>query len=174
MSDTDATTQEQAAATATETQEPDHKAEAEKWKALARKHETQAKQNLTAAQELEKIRESEKTEAQKAADKAAEAEGRATTAERTAMQIDVALDKAPDGMSLAQLRKLAKRLAGATREELEADAEELFAEFAPTLSDKGGDTRGRPKERLRSGAVAETEPTSNMNDFIRAGITKRK
>ncbi len=168
-SDTDTTTQEPDTGTDT-TQEPDPQAEVEKWKALARQHETRAKSNADAAKELEKIRENQKSAEQKAADKATAAETRATTAERTAMQLDVALDKAPEGMSIAQVRKLAKRLTGSTREELEADAAELFAEFVPAKDD---DTRRRPKERLRSGAAPEAEPTKDMNDFIRAGITKR-
>lgn len=153
-SDTD--TQEQDVAdTATEQETPDYKVEAEKWKALARKHEGQAKANATAAQELATIKEADKTEAQKAADKAAEAEQRASSAEMASLRIDVALDKAPDGMSIAQVRKLAKRLSGATREELEADADELFAEFEPARPD---DPKRRPKERLKTGATSVDEP----------------
>lgn len=163
MSDTDTQDppQDPAADTTTETttQEPDHKAEAEKWKALARKHEGQAKQNATAAQKLQEIEDAKKSAEQKAADKAAELEQRATTAELTTLRYDVALDKAPDGMSIAQVRKLAKRLSGSTREELEADADELFADFAPADDEKPDDTsRRRPKERLKAGAVPGAGP----------------
>lgn len=50
--------------------EPDHKAEAAKWKALARKHETQAKTNASAAKELAEVRKSSMTDQEKAVAKA--------------------------------------------------------------------------------------------------------
>lgn len=142
----------------------DWKAEAEKWKAHSRKHEGTSKANAAAAKELAELKEAGKTEQQRAADQAAEAEKRATSAEGRALRLEVAMEKAPDGMSLAQVRKLAKRLAGSTQEELEQDAEELFADFAPA---KGDDPRRRPRERLRPGAAppddgdddGETDPT---------------
>jgi len=130
----------------------DWKAEAEKWKAHSRKNEGTAKANAAAAKELAELREAGKTEAQRAADQASEAEKRATSAEGKALRLEVALDKAPEGMSLAQVRKLAKRLSGSTQEELEADADELFADFAP--APQNDDVRRRPRERLRSGAAS--------------------
>lgn len=154
-----------------EPQEPDHKAEAEKWKALARKHEQQAKTNATAATKLAEIEDAKKTAEQKAADKAADLERRATTAELAAMRTDVALDKAPDGMPLSQIRKLAKRLTGATREELEADAAELFAEFAPAEKDEG-DARRRPRERLKAGAAPGAEPEENDPKKLAAAVPR--
>jgi hypothetical protein len=131
-----------------------------------RKSEAAAlKRAKDAEAKLQEIADRDKTEAEKAADKATAAEGRATAAERTALQLDVALDKAPEGMSIAQVRKLAKRLTGKTREEFEADAEELFADFTPAKDDDeekdDGDKARRPKERLKPGAVpaAEAEET---------------
>ena len=55
--------------------EPDWKAEAEKWKAHARKHENAAKVNSKAATELEQLRQSSMSETEKAVAKA-KAEGR--------------------------------------------------------------------------------------------------
>lgn len=166
MSDTDSSTQDTqdtqdtAALTSpdTGTTEPEQKdpaAEAEKWKGLARKHEQQAKANSAAAKRLAEIEEAGKTEAQRLADQASQAESRATQAESAALRLEVALDNAPEGMSVGQIRKLAKRLAGENREELEADAAELFADFTP---DTGGTPPGRPKERLRPGAVPSADP----------------
>lgn len=56
-------------------QDKDWKAEAEKWKGLARKHETTAKSNAAAAKKLGDIEDAQKTEAEKltAAKEAAEA-----------------------------------------------------------------------------------------------------
>lgn len=61
---------------------------------------------------------------------------------------DIASDK---GLTLAQ----AKRLHGATKEELEADADEFLAENGPAKDDEP--PGGRPKERLKSGAVPDAE-----------------
>lgn len=105
--------------------------------------------------ELRKYQDRDKSEQEKAAEKAAEAEKRATAAERAALRLEVALDKAPEGMPVAQVRKLAKRLAGETREEFEADADELFGDFAPADEDTA---RRRPRERLRPGAAPASEP----------------
>lgn len=155
--------------------DPDYKSEAEKWKALARKHEAQSKSNAEAARKLKELEDADKTEAQKAADKAAEAEKRATTAERSALQLEVALDKAPEGMSLAQVRKLAKRLTGGTREELEADADELFADFAPdTGGDEGdeGEKRKRPGGRPKTGATSTSDPEETDPDKLAAKVPR--
>lgn len=142
--------------------ETDFQAEAAKWKALSQKMEARAKENADAAKRLAELEEADKTEIQRAVDKATEAERRATEAEAKALRIEVALDKAPDGMPLTQVRKLAKRLTGSTQEELEADAVELFEDFAPPAGeedpDKQKDSQRRPKERLRPGAVPDAEP----------------
>jgi hypothetical protein len=45
---------------------PDLAAELEKWKGLARKHETRAKENATAATELEKLRQASMSDTEKA------------------------------------------------------------------------------------------------------------
>ncbi len=133
-----------------------------------RESENAAKQRAKELEaELQQFRDRDLSEQEKAANKTADAEQRAVLAERTALRLDVALDKAPEGMPIAQVRKLAKRLTGETREEFEADAEELFAEFAP--KEEPADTRRRPQERLRPGSVPNVAATTDMNDFIRAG-----
>lgn len=144
--------------------ESDPAAEAAKWKALARKHEAQAKANAKAAEKLEELEDAKKSEIDRATDKVTQAEKRAAEAERRALQIEVALDKAPEGMAVSQVRKLAKRLAGDSREELEADAEELFTEFRSDKDDDGGDddtSKRRPKEALKPGAAPRAKPEEN-------------
>lgn len=110
------------------------------------------------AEEFDRLEESKKSELERATGKVSAAEARATKAEQDALRIAVALEKAPDGMPASQISKLAKRLTGATRAELEADAEELFADFAPSTGDEGGGgQRRRPQERLKPGGES-TEP----------------
>lgn len=120
--------------------------------------------------ELQQFKDRDLSEQEKAAKAAVDAEKRASAAERAALQLEVALDKAPEGMQVAQIRKLAKRLTGTTREEFEADADELFADFAP--SGEGEPPRGRPKERLRPGAVpgakADEDDTPGLARLQRA------
>jgi hypothetical protein len=126
---------------------PDYEAEAAKWKALSRKHEGQAKANADAAKKLADMEDADKSEVQKLTDKATESDKAAAAAQQELARLRVAMRK---GLTEAQ----AKRLIGATEEELEADADELLASFPKGADDKdtaAGPTR--PKEKLKSGAT---------------------
>ena len=129
----------------------DWQAEASKWKALARKHEKAAKDNADAAKRLAEIEESGKTEQERLAEARRSADERAVTAERESARLRVALKK---GLTEAQVR----RLVGDTEEELEADADELLATFAPPEGEPDRDLPRRPRERLRPGARPEATP----------------
>lgn len=140
------------------------KAEAEKWKALARKHEADAKKNRDAAKRLAELEDGNKSEIEKAlADKQA-AEDRAAAAELNLARTNVALRK---GLTEAQ----AKRLQGATEEDLEADADDLLALLKPAAEqpseepDRGGLQR-RPQERLSPGARPNAEPQMTAKEIV--------
>ena len=91
-----------------------------------------------------------KTEVQRATDRAAAAEQRAADLEQQVLRAEVA---AEHGLTPAQ----AKRLVGATREELAADAAELIAEFGQQSS---GGAPVAPPARPTSAPVAGTsDPT---------------
>lgn len=152
---------------AVEPQQPAQPAQSETdWKAEARKWEARAKENSGAATRLAELENAKKTEAEKTAERLTAAERKAADAELSALRLDVALDKAPDGMAVAQVRKLARRLSGSTREEMEADAAELFADFAPKPKPTA-DSR-RPVEALKSGALPAGETTPvDPNDWMR-------
>lgn len=94
-------------------------AEVDKWKALSRKNEGEAKTNRAAAQKLAELEESQKTEEQKREERTAAAEAKATATELRAARLEVALEK---GLP----KELATRLQGSTKEEMEADADELL------------------------------------------------
>lgn len=134
--------------------EPDYKAEAEKWKALSRKHESQAKANVDAAKRLKELGDADKSELQKATDRATEAEKRAAASEAKALKYEVAAD-------LGIQAKHLKYLGGATKEEIEESAKGILEDF-PEIYDAKPDTDSgkptRPKERLRSGAAPDEEP----------------
>lgn len=72
---------------------------------------------------LKEFEDRDKSEAEKLAERATTSETRAQAAENRADRLEVALEK---GLTLSQ----AKRLVGSTREELEADAEELLKDLA--------------------------------------------
>jgi hypothetical protein len=140
--------------------------EVAKWKALARKHEQQAKKNheeleriADKARRFDELEEKDKSEAQRLADKLAAAEQRAAAAEANALRMEVASER---GLTPAQ----AKRLAGATREEMEADADDLLAAFGPKDDESAPDPAGRPKPRLKGGTDPESEPAPDMREVV--------
>jgi hypothetical protein len=107
------------------------------------------------ASKLDELEEAKKSDIDKAKDTAKQLEERASKAEGEALRLRVAMRK---GLTDAQ----AKRLMGATEEELEADADELLATFKTGDStgddkDKGPGSR-RPHERLRGGGGPTPEP----------------
>jgi predicted RNase H-like nuclease (RuvC/YqgF family) len=155
--------------------EPDYKAEAEKWKKLSRQNETAAK---AAADELKALKEAgdaSKSEMDKLTSRLASLETKSAEAEARALRAEVASEKQLPAI-------LAKRLQGATREELEADAEELLQ----TLKLKGGGDSGdgakssgngaprtRPRERLSGGSDPSHEPDEMDPRKLAAKIPRR-
>lgn len=136
-----------------------------------RRFEAEAKKNAGAAQKLAESEEADKSEVQRAVDKAAAAEARAKTAELRAARLEVAAAK---GLSPT----LAARLVGETREELETDADELMTQLKSGGNDGSGNgtgrpgeggkapggtpaATGRPRESLRSGSAPQAEPEEN-------------
>lgn len=142
---------------------PDWASEANKWKALARKHERDAKANADAATKWAESQEAGKTEVERATARAAAAERERDDAIARANRATVAAAK---GLSMT----VANRLVGATIEELEADADTLLAELGVARADDAGDGNnrppsGRPQPRLIPGGgrdpeqdVEETDP----------------
>lgn len=84
------TTDEGAEAAAAQSQET--KPDTVDWKAKAREWERRAKENRAAADELTQIKEAQKTEAEKVADRLAKAEQTARDAEARALRREVALE----------------------------------------------------------------------------------
>ncbi len=139
------------------------------WKHHARKHEAASKAGPDAA-ELERLRAAEaelnsrkaaelseterlQKERDDAAAEAATAKAERDAAARKALVLEIAADK---GLTPAQ----AARLQGSTKEELEADADALKAEFGAT----GGAGQGGTAPPLRSGGPrgSEVAPTTTV------------
>lgn len=77
---------------------------------------------------LKEFEDREKTESTRAIERAEAAEKAAAAAEARALRLEIASEK---GLTAAQ----AKRLVGESREELEADADELLETFKPASTD---------------------------------------
>lgn len=102
----------------------------------------------------------DKTETERVSAKLADAEKRAAEAEMRALRLEVAQDK---GLTAAQ----AKRLVGSTREELEADADELLETFAPASKEEPEVPAGKPTVDLKPGSG---DPTVDPEPDIRAVV----
>ena len=146
---------------------PDLSAEVDKWKSLARKHELQAKANAEAAKRLAQLEDEGKSEIEKAAAKVAEAEKRATDAEARADRLEVVIAKALDEDQARRVTTAAKRLVGASRDELEADADELLASFATPNGDGDKPTPpGKPSEDLKGGGDPSAAPSPDIRKIV--------
>ena len=166
---TDAPADEQETPQADTVQEVDYKAEAEKWKALARKHEDQSKSNAAKAQELDELTATSAKEREELASQLDALKGESDKSSIALQRLEIALDNAPEGMSVAQVRKLAKRLQGSTPEELAEDAKELFGDFTPSANPRRG-----PQERLRGGAAPDAEPERTPQQLADAVLKKAR
>jgi hypothetical protein len=156
MSDTDA------AATGAEGQpeqdqdvadtETDWEAEAEKWKALARKHEDQWKANASKVTEYDRLVEASKSDQERLEERAAKSASKAETLEAENLRLKVAYAK---GLP----PELIGRLQGSTQKELEADADTLLDLVKPT-------TPGTPDLRAAAGQ-RPMSPETNADDWLR-------
>lgn len=142
----------------------DWKAEAEKWKALSRKHEDTSKANADKARRLDELEEASKTEQQKLEERAAKAEAKAAEIELRALKAEVANVKGVP----------ASLLSGATQEELEASADALLAfrgeKKLPDLGggDRGGDVNTSAGQLTRADMQKMT--SEQIDDATRKGL----
>ena len=116
------------------------------------------------AARLVELEEKDKTDAQRLADSNRALEDRAKKAELDACRMRIAIRK---GLTEAQV----KRLVGATEEELEADADELLEAFK-AKDDQTPPSAGRPKEKLRPGAVPDAEPEETDPAKLAASVPR--
>ena len=186
MSDTTATATEGTDATATTTattttdqtatsetakvDEKDWQAEADKWKAMARKHEDSAKANADKAKRFDEFEESQKSELQKAADIAAKAQEDAATsrAELAVMQAAVKHGLSQDDLDLLgshgtpdEIDARAEKLAGRLKA---ADATKPKPDFGG--GDRGGDVTSGKEVDVIDGQIAEAQKAGNFQLVI--------
>lgn len=125
------------------------------------------------ADRVKELEDRDKSDGEKLSGKLAEAEKRAEAAEAKALRYEVALNRK---LSATQ----AKRLVGATKEELEADADELLESFKPAERDAGDEDdeddaddpkpspSNRPTPSLRGGG----DPTTAVEPDLRKMVSE--
>lgn len=114
------------------------------------------------AAKAKELEDAGKSEVEKLTARLAEAEKRTTTAETARDRYEVALSK---GLDLTR----AKRLTGTSREEFEADADEL-AKWSPTQGDTPAP--GKPVEDLRGGGDPEDTPVETNPAKLAASVPR--
>lgn len=107
----------------------------------------------------------DKTEAERTSEKLTTLEKDLTTAQADAARFEIALEK---GLTKSQ----AKRLVGSTRDELEADADELVADLGLDEKDETS-TPSRPREKLKPGASNEDDDETVDGDKIAEKILSK-
>lgn len=130
--------------------------------AMKRERNAARKELADARAKLKEIEDKDKTETQRLQEARDELNKRATASEERLRAFQVAMDRAPEHATLAQVRAVAKRVRGETDEDLEEDADELFGLLAPAPPEKPErktPVAGRPRERsTRGGADPDDEP----------------
>lgn len=124
--------------------DPESGDDVEKMKAALQKANREA---AAARARLKEIEDATKSDSEKLADRASTAEARASAAELQVLKLSVGAEK---GLSMKQ----AGRLVGSTREELEADADEMLVDFppaAPGAPRPAPAPGGKPREQLKPG-----------------------
>lgn len=127
----------------------------------AAKYRTDNKSLAEKAAKLDELEGATKSDLEKLTEKATTFEQRAAEAEAKALRLEIALEK---GLSQA----LMKRLAGSTKEELEADADELLETFG-TPKPKGN---GRMAENLRPSGGGDEPPEETDPAKLAAAIPR--
>lgn len=136
---------------------PDPDAGAKKALEAERKARRDAEKQLKEIQaQVKQLEDQDKSESERLTERLTEAEKRATAAEGRADRFEVALEK---GLDMTR----AKRLTGATREELEADADELHTWQASTTEQPAP---GKPTEALSGGGDPTEEAPVDVRQVV--------
>src|SRR5690606_22671657 len=93
---------------------------------LAKSYQATKTQRAEAQSRVKEFEDATKTEQEKLSERLSELEKEKDSATSQLIRLQVALEHAPEGMPAKEVARWAKRLSGSTREELEADAAELF------------------------------------------------
>lgn len=142
--------------------------EIEKLRTEAAKYRTKAKELEPLAAKAKELEDASKTELEKLTEQLAAAKAEASQSTSARQRLELAVEKAPPGVSMEDVRWVAGRAQGATPEELAADVADLFTRLAPSNAPPPPATGQRtPVEQLRPGAMP-TGTAPSLADQIAA------
>lgn len=141
--------------------------------AMKRERNAARKELADLKAQLKQYQDRDKTEAERLQEAAAEAKTRADRAEAALRRRLVAEDRAPEHATPAQIRAVAKRVQGDTDEDLEADADELYALLAPKPADSPPKVPARPAERMPRGGGDPDDPPEETDPRKLAALIPR-
>lgn len=119
------------------------------------------------AAKLDEQEAANKSELEKAQERLAEEERRANEAVARADRLEVVVSKALDEEQAKRVITAAKRLVGTSREELEADADDLLSSFAKPNDDGPKPTPpGKPSEDLKGGGDPSAPPSPDIRKIV--------
>lgn len=140
----------------------DWKAEARKWEQRAKEHKKALDDAAPKVADYDRLIEASKTDLERAQEEATTYREQLATVQREALVNAVALDK---GLPAA----LARRLQGSTREDLEADAVELLAQF-PQQSNEPRAPRVDPSQGSSAAGQTAADPAQQFASIIRGQL----
>lgn len=117
------------------------------------------------ATKYDELEQANKSELERATNDRDSHKSRADKAEAAARRFEVAFASAPEHVTPAQIKAVAKRVTGDTDEDLESDAAELFELLAPKPAEEPETPRvsSRPTERMPRGGGDPDEPPMEMD-----------
>lgn len=128
------------------------------WKAEARKHEARAKENFELAKKWKEYEESQKTEDEKRAEELAKTRLELEELRTESLKKDIAAEKGVPTKAL-------KYLSGSTREELEAQADEILSIITESATTKQN-TKVNPEQGKPNGNTESDPLASWITDNI--------
>ena len=116
---------------------------------------------------LQAIEDKDKSEVERLTEQVATLTKERDTALSKSDKLEVAISKALDEDRASRISTAVKRLTGTTREELEADADELLPLLFPTSEDGDRETpAGKPRETLRGGGDPTEDPEPDVRSIV--------
>lgn len=142
--------------------------------AMKRERNAARKEAAEARAKAKQYEDANKTESERLQEALVTHQSRAEKAEAALKRREIAELRAPEHATVAQIKAVAKRLAGESDDDLEADADELFALLAPAPAPVPARTPSRPKEQLRGGGDPNEEPEETDPRKLAAAIPRRR
>lgn len=139
-------------------------ADADKWKALSRKHEDRAKETDKLAARIAELEGRDKSDIEKLTERAETSRKEAEAAKAEAAEARAELLRLKVGGAKGLTPAQAARLVGETEEELAADADELVRSFGIGNGKTPPPPARRPSEKLRNPADADDDEPDDEED----------